>query len=77
MFIIEAPKEEPIELEVKERKPEWGMLHQAEMNRYRDFLNNGVLKSKNFGSVLVEFEDSQKLISYLRSKNKKGYPYFK
>lgn len=76
IFIVEAPKEDPIEIEVKERKPKWGMLHQAEMNRYRDFLNNGVLKSKTFGNVLVEFEESQKLIGYLRSKNKTGYPYF-
>lgn len=75
-FTIEAPKEKPIEIEVKERKPKWGMLHQAEMNRYRDFLKNGVLKSKTFSNILVEFEESQKLIGYLRSKNKNGYPYF-
>ena len=76
-FIVEAPNDDPIELEVKERKLMWGMLHQAEINRYRDFLNNGVLKSKKIGNVLVEFEEAQKLISFLQSKNKKGYPYFK
>ena len=75
-FIIEAPNEAVVELEVKERKPKWGMLHQAEYNRYHDFLKNGVVKSKFFGGVLIEFERSQDLINYLRSKNKKGYPYF-
>ena len=75
-FVIEAPREEPFELEVKERRPKWGMMHQAEMNRYYDFLKNGVVKTKKFGSILVEFEESQKLIGYLRSRNKNGYPYF-
>lgn len=75
-FIIEAPNEKPIELEVKERKPKWGMLHQAELNRYHDLLRNGVLKSKRIGNILVEFERSEDLINYLRSKNKNGYPYF-
>lgn len=76
-FIIEAPNEKPVELEVKERKPVWGMLHQAELNRYQDFLKNDIVKSITIGNVLIEFEDSQKLINFLRSKNKKGYPYFK
>lgn len=75
-FIIELPKQEPFTITVKERKPKWGMLHQSEMNRYHDFLRAGVVKSKTFESILVEFEESQKLISYLRSRNKKGYPYF-
>lgn len=76
-FVIESKGEEPIRLIVKARKPEWGMLHQAEWNRYRDFLTHGIIRSKRFDSVLVEYEDSQELISYLRKKNKKGYPYFK
>ncbi len=76
-FTIECKGEEPIDLTVRERKPLWGMLHQAEMNRYHDFLKNGIIQTRHFGSVLVEFEFSQKLISYLQSKNKKGYPYFK
>jgi aminoglycoside 3-N-acetyltransferase len=76
-FMIESPKEDPVEIEVKERKPMWGMLHQAELNRYHDLVKNGVLKSRTIGNVLLEFEESQKLIGYLRSRNKKGYPYFK
>ena len=75
-FIIESPDEDPIELSVKERKPKWGMLHQAELNRYNDFLKAGVVKSKTFGDVLIETEDANELIDYLRSRNKNGYPYF-
>ncbi len=75
-FLIEKSKEESIVLRVKERKPTWGMLHQAEMNRYSDFLKNNIIKSKKFGSILLEMERSQELIKFLREKNKKGYPYF-
>lgn len=76
-FIIEKSSDEIVELTVKERKPIWGMLHQAEMNRYRDFLKNGIVKSRRFGPVLVELENSKELIEFLRKRNKKGYPYFK
>lgn len=76
-FIIEERGKDSLTLQVKERKPEWGMLHQAELNRYHDLLKEGIIKTKLFDSVLVEFEESQKLITYLQSKNKNGYPYFK
>jgi len=76
-FTIEKSKEENIEIAVRERKPLWGMLYQAEINRYHDFLKDGIIKSKMFGNILLEFEYSQSLISYLRKKNKNGYPYFK
>lgn len=75
-FTIELSKDEKFDITVKERKPKWGMLHQAELNRYHDFLSNGIVKTKMFGNVLLEFEESKQLISFLRSKNKKGYPYF-
>lgn len=76
-FTIERPGTVAVELVVKERKPLWGMLHLAEMNRYHDLLKNEIIKSKTFGNILVEFEYSQKLITYLRKRNKNGYPYFK
>ena len=59
-FTIEKVGGKSIELTVKERKPSWGMLHQAEMNRYRDFLKNDIIQTKYFGSILLEFEYSQK-----------------
>lgn len=75
-FIIEKSREENIALTVKERKPQWGMLHQAELNRYNDLKKNNIIKTKKTGSILIELEYSQELIRFLRSKNKKGYPYF-
>lgn len=76
-FVIEKPSGEVVELTVRERKPLWGMLHQAELNRYRDFLKHGIIKSRWFGPILLEIENSQNLIAYLRKRNNNGYPYFK
>lgn len=75
-FVIEKSKDENIVLTVKERKPRWGMLHQAELNRYNDLKKNNIIKTRKIGSILIELEFSQELIRFLRSKNKKGYPYF-
>lgn len=62
---------------VKDRKSYWGKLHFAEMTLWRDLLNNNVVKTTLFNNVLpVSIEKSQELISFLRSKNSKGYPYF-
>ncbi|WP_303180205.1 AAC(3) family N-acetyltransferase [uncultured Butyricimonas sp.] len=76
-FVIQKSKQESVEITVRERKPLWGMLHQAELNRYNDLIKNNVLMSRLFGNVLLELEASQDLIKFLRSKNKNGYPYFK
>lgn len=75
-FTIQKSKEESFDITVKERKPLWGMLHLAEMNRYHDFLKDGIVQSRMFGNILVEKENAKQLISYLRLKNKNGYPYF-
>lgn len=75
-FRIEIERNKTIDLRVKERKAKWGMLHQAELNRYKDLLDNSIIRSCRFDNLLVEFEESSKLINYLMSKNSKGYPYF-
>ncbi len=75
-FVIEKSKEETIELSVRERKPYWGMLHQAELNRYNDLLKQNIIKTRIIGSVILEMEYAQDLIKFLRSKNDNGYPYF-
>ena len=61
---------------VKERKPEWGMLRIAEKNLAKDLLKHGVMEKKVAGGIIDCFEKSKELISFLRSKNKNGYPYY-
>lgn len=63
--------------EVYERKPKWGMLHYAEINVNHDLKKDGIVKTDKIdGVVPMGYEDAQTFVAYLRSKNKKGYPYF-
>lgn len=63
--------------EVYERKPEWGMLHYAEINVNRDLKRDGIVTTGMVGGVIpMGYEDANTFVDYLRSKNKKGYPYF-
>ena len=64
--------------EVHERKPEWGMLRYAEMNVNRDLKRNNIVDTEMLeGIIPLGFENSRTFVDYLRSKNKKGYPYYK
>lgn len=64
-------------VQVKERKPYIGKLHIAEINLYHDLIKNGIVKEALIAeSIPVYIEKAQEYIDYLRSKNKKGYPYF-
>jgi len=64
--------------EVLERKPEWGMLHYAEMNVNQDLKKANIMQTYLIGGCIeVGYIDAQQLIAFLRSRNKNGYPYFK
>lgn len=63
--------------EVYERKPQWGMLHYAEINVNHDLKRDGIVTIGMVGGAIpMGFEDAKVFVDYLRSKNKKGYPYF-
>lgn len=63
--------------EVYERKPKWGMLHYAEINVNHDLKKDGIVKTDMIDGVIpMGYEDANTFVNYLRSKNKKGYPYF-
>lgn len=63
---------------VSERKPEWGMLHFAEMRLNKDLNKTNIIKRfKLRNDIIVCIEKSQELISFLKARNKNGYPYFK
>ena len=61
---------------VRERRPEWGMLRIAEKKLAKDLLKYGVMEKKMEGGILICFEKSRELISFLRMRNKNGYPYY-
>ncbi len=62
---------------VSERKPKWGMLHIAELNLYRDLIRHKIIEKVKIEDMIpVSVERSQDLITFLRTRNNKGYPYF-
>lgn len=62
---------------VRDRKPSWGHLHFAEMNLWKDLTKEGIVKTTVFNNVLpLSIEKADRLVSFLRNKNRKGYPYF-
>ncbi|MEM8946009.1 MAG: AAC(3) family N-acetyltransferase [Planctomycetota bacterium] len=61
---------------LRERRPKWGALHFAERTLCRDLIKNNIMKSAVIDGVLIEMLSAQRLLSYLNSKNQRGYPYF-
>jgi aminoglycoside 3-N-acetyltransferase len=65
-------------IEVKDRKPFWGMKHLAENYYVHEVKKMGIIQETLIDGIIpVCFERSTSLIKFLRSKNKNGYPYFK
>lgn len=63
-------------LKVRERKPKWAIYY-AERCFRRDLIRDNVLRVISLGDLTLEYiDDSGKLIEYLNSKNRKGYPYY-
>ena len=64
-------------INIRERKPYIGKMHFAEKNLYKDLLKNDIVKEDMIANTIPMYiENAQSYINYLRSKNKKGYPYF-
>lgn len=69
-------KDKSIEIVVRERKPEKA-IHLAKKTLAKDLLNEGILTRDNIGGAKLEIIlESKRLIEFLKSKNKNGYPYF-
>lgn len=64
-------------IKVRERKPMWGMIYNAEVRMYKSFYDDGIIEKKEFGPITVCYEESQRLKAHLQKKNKNGYPYYK
>ena len=61
---------------IKNRKMKWGTRHIAEINLNNAEKKSGIVKSSVVDGITVGFAESQRVISFLRAKNKNGYPYF-
>lgn len=61
---------------VKNRKMKWGTRHIAEIHLNSAEKKAGIVKSSKIDGISVGFAESEKVISFLRARNKNGYPYY-
>ena len=61
---------------LRERRPKWGALHFAERTLCKDLLKNNIMKSTVIDGVLIEMLSSRRLLGFLQSHRRRGYPYF-
>ena len=63
---------------IRERKPKWGMLHIAEMKMAHDLVSKGIINKYEIDGILkVDISKAKDVVDFMRSMNKKGYPYYK
>lgn len=62
---------------IRERRPIWGTMRIAELNKGKKLYDNHIIEKKCFGEVPVCVEKAQALRDYLQSINKNGFPYYK
>lgn len=62
---------------VRDRKPKWGMIHDAELNFGKDLEKAGVMHLTNIDGVEVGVVHSLELIRFMKNHKNKAYPYYK
>ena len=77
IFDIIDENKEKTRVTIRERKPIWGTMRIAELNKGKKLYKNRIIEKKYFGEVPVCVERAQALRDYLQSINKNGFPYYK
>jgi len=76
-FEIVMPDKSLIRKTVRNRKPQWGLLYDAEINMGEDLKKAGIMKTKEIDGVPVGVVKSSELMLFLENHKHKGYPYYK
>lgn len=61
---------------VKERRPIWGCVHYLERNFRKDLIKSGILKVSIIDGVEISVIYSKELMTFLRRRKNKAYPYY-
>jgi aminoglycoside 3-N-acetyltransferase len=61
---------------LRERLHKWGAYHFAERTLCKDLTQRNILTSTKIDGIVVEILSSAKLLDYLGTRNKTGYPYY-
>lgn len=76
-FILIDEDKNKKQIEVKDRKQKWGLLHLAEKNLNRDLMKNNIVHKKLLGGqIMVCMERAKDFVDYLQNHPHKGYPYY-
>ena len=76
-FNIVMPDKSILTKTVRERKPQWGLFYDAELNMENALNKAGIITSTVIGEVPIGIMRSNELISFLRNNKHKGFPYYK
>ena len=74
-FEITDEEKHNYEVVVSNRKEAWGKRHLADINACEDLKKAGIMSSDIIDGITLGYVDPQRMASFLRSRNKKGYPY--
>lgn len=64
------------EMEVFERRPEWGMFHLPEFREEYEYRKEGILKSWTKDGLVVSLAESGRLMDCLKNRSGEGFPYW-
>lgn len=76
-FDIVMPDKQVVRKVVRDRKPKWGMIHDAEMNFGNDLEKAGIMHLTTIEGVSVGALRAKDLIDFMKSRKNKAYPYYK
>jgi len=76
-FDIVQPDKTVIRKTVRERKPKWGLIHDAELNFGKDLERAGIMHLSKIDGINVGVVHSRELLDYMKSRKNKSYPYYK
>lgn len=76
-FDIIMPDKSVVRRILRERKPKWGMIHDAEMNFGKDLEKADIMHLAKIDGVDVGVVNSQDLLLFMKNQRNKSYPYYK
>ena len=76
-FDIVQPDKTIVRKTVRERKPKWGLIHDAELNFGKDLERAGIMHLTVLDGINVGVVHSKELLGFMKSRKNKLYPYYK
>lgn len=75
-FDIVQPDKTVVRKVVRERRPKWGLIHDAELNFGKDLVKAGIMHLTKIDGMDVGVVHSRELLDFMKSRKNKAYPYY-